>query len=165
MGFFTVKGLGYTKNYSTCGNCGMRTWKTKIHRCVVDETPKLLISFSMGQGGARGGMIYSVREFIKEGFVGKKLGIPIKNRTEVVRVFMTAIKKFENPHNHRLARRVRRFLSRFHLSNAEIHAVLFQAGFRYRCVGRKGAESNSKLRNIRLNGYHDNKERAENRKI
>ena len=99
----------------------------------------------------------SIREVIKEEYVGKTFEVDENNRTEVVRLFMDALREVDSD-DYLKARAIRHFLGRFSLSNAEIHAILFKKGFRY--APKKGKYGSycigvASLRNIKIDAYHD----------
>jgi len=131
-------------NYEKCPNCHRRIWKTKNHRC-----PNLL-KVKLGVGGIRGNL-QSARSIIKDVYVGKTFKFDPENRTKIIRFFMEALRKCDPKESYK-AKRIRQFLDRFHLTNAEIHAILFHIGFRYSSKYGGGTPS---LRNIKINGYYE----------
>lgn len=140
--------------FKTCEICGKRMWKSKIHICEPNRgIPKITIKFSSGHGSSRGGT-HSVRSFIHDEYMNRTFHVNIEDRSGIVRLFMKAIKECDSK-DWRKARRIHLFLKRFHLSRAEIHAILFNKGFRYSNIGTKGACSNPMLRNIYIDGYHN----------
>lgn len=140
-------------NYKRCLKCGKRLFEGKNHLCMP-RISKLRIKFKMG---FRGG-INPLRSYVKDEYVGKVFNIEVANRTAIVRLFMDALRVCR-ANDSQKAKSIRRFLKRFHLSNAEIHSILFHIGFRY-SVSDKYAQGNPKLRNIKINGYYDHKARS-----
>jgi len=134
-------------NYEKCPKCNRRIWKTKHHRCP--EYTKLL-KVKVGCGGIRGNL-ESVRSIIKDAYIGKTFKFKPNNRTKIIRFFMGILRKCE-PNDSYKAKRIRQFLRRFHLTNAEIHAILFHIGFRY---STSTPTSNKSLCNIKINGYFE----------
>jgi hypothetical protein len=99
---------------------------------------------------AKGG----IRRLIKNDYIGKHFFIDIEDRTKIIRLFLCALKQIQKD-DYRTASVIRQFLRRFHLSNAEIHAVLFHIGFRYSSSNNSGSYKNIHLDNIKINGYYD----------
>ena len=118
-----------------------------------EDNPKLHIRFTKG-GRRKGGAIKTIRDFIKDEYVGKQFNIPIANRTKIIRLFMKAIKPCKKD-GGTIKTRIAHFLQRYHLSRAERHAILFKLGYRYKVKRTKGLT----LRNMKINGYLDHQSR------
>lgn len=121
-----------------------------LRKLLNPKLPMLRITVATGQGGPRGG-IKSLSDLVKPKFLNKRIKIPLANRTKIVRFFMGIFK--QKKYNYREISRIRRFLRRFHLSNAEIHAVVFSLGYQY----SSNVTGNLNLRHLKLNGYLDDK--------
>ena len=109
---------------------------------------KRTIRLSFGGNGRNSSR--SAYDFLKPEFVGmygKRLFVDYDDRSDLVRQFMGVfLKKEFTAFDIRV---IIHFLKRFHLSKAEINAVVFHLGFRYvtpRCQG-----------NLKIDGYYDAK--------
>jgi hypothetical protein len=71
-----------------------------------------------------------VSDFIKPEFMRRHIEIDYNNRTDLVRQFYSIF--VEREYNYRDICTIRRFLIRKKLTNAEVHAILFRLGFRYK---------------------------------
>lgn len=134
----------YKRHHNFCPNC--KRIMQKNHKCKA----LLRIKFACqtkGHGGTS-----SLRQFVKDEYIGKVFRISPNNRTELVRLFMHA---FKTPiQNQHVIGAATRFLRNQHLSKAEIHAIIFSLGYRYCQLNR-----NAFLSNVKINGYYNHKKK------
>lgn len=121
-------------------------------RLVTQYFPDTFMKIYVRWAGLHRGNITKSTRFFKHGFLGKTfLGLR-NDRTAIVRFFMEIFK--DKKYSEHDIKAITRWLKNW-LSKAEIHAVVWSLGFRY-----KGDHcSNRSLRNIRINGYHNHKEK------
>jgi hypothetical protein len=125
--------------------CGKRLWTTKRHVCLAVRKIKF------GLGGPRGKET-ALRDIVKDKYMCHTFVLPRDGPTVLVRLFMEALRPINNGQNQ--VKLVRNFPSRFSLSGAEVHAVLFHLGYRYQ--SQKGRV----LDHMKINGYLDNRPRV-----
>lgn len=142
---FSLK-LQSTFQWTRCPKCGYRIWKTKLHNCRKAKTNVHLV---FGRRKCK------ASDFLKIEYLNKNVKLDYTNRTELVRFFMNVFKPNLIITQGKVCR-IRIWLSRLHLTNAEIHAILFHLGFRYKTLPNCAQTKSSHLTNIRINGYFDN---------
>jgi len=104
----------------------------------------------MGSGnrGAR----RPLSDFIKPPFCRGQSFKILDEPTTKVRFLMSLFRR-DITIDYHLARRIRYFLKQYKLTNAEIHAILFNLGFRYATKRKGGPIYNCE--NVKINGYLD----------
>ena len=86
-------------------------------------------------------------ELLKPEYVGKTIEIDYNDRSSVVRAFMDIF--LEREYTPYEIKAVTHFLKRYHLSRAEIHAVILHLGYRYN-------KRNKSVGNVAVGKYLDN---------
>jgi predicted transport protein len=86
-------------------------------------------------------------EFLKPEYVGKSIEVDYDDRSSVVRTFMDIF--LEREYTSYEIKSVTHFLKRYHLSRAEIHAVILHLGYRY-------CKRNRSVGNVAVADYLDN---------
>jgi predicted transport protein len=87
------------------------------------------------------------RQLLKPEYVGKSIEVDYDDRSSVVRTFMDIF--LEREYTAYEIRAVTRFLKRYYLSRAEIHAIILHLGYRYN-------KRNKAVGNMALADYLDN---------
>ena len=109
---------------------------------------KVRLSFAGSHLNAKsGGQRKKVSDFLKPEYLGKVIEIDNNDRSSVVRAFMDTF--LVRDYSSREIQTITHFLNRYHLSRAEIHAVVLHLGYRYNT-------GNKALRHLAIDGYFDN---------
>jgi hypothetical protein len=137
-------------HYVRCPKCNVRIWKTRRHNCPYQADDFRIVR--IGIGSSQRGSIRPSSEIIKTEYAGRSFRLQRNDRSELVRLFMEVCKPITCMRD---AKRIRTFLGRFSLSNAEIHAVLLHLGFHYSNYTAQHSWSHSNLRHMKIDGYLD----------